>query len=195
MVEIHPQVINGNWLRGIALDFHTTSSTPAGPNEYGHMQYSTVRPPIAELLYQLKYKSDMAAAQGIIDTAGAYLNRSSAALDLIIPVPPSNPRTVQPVIVLADGVGKVANLPVVNCVTTTRATSQLKNVTDPEERRKLVDGLYAVDARYTEGKNVLLFDDLYRSGSTLNAITDVVLSQGRAASVRVLTITKTRSNQ
>ncbi len=35
---------------------------------------------------------------------------------------------------------------------------------------KLVDGLYAVDPAHTAGKNILLFDDLFRSGTTMNAI-------------------------
>ena len=48
---------------------------------------------------------------------------------------------------------------------------------------------------HTTGKNVLLFDDLFRSGATMNAITDVLLNQGQVTSVSVLTITKTRSNQ
>jgi competence protein ComFC len=98
-------------------------------------------------------------------------------------------------LVLANGIGTAVNLPVVQCITTTRATTQLKGVTDPAQRKELVDGLYAVDPQYTAGKNVLLFDDLFRSGTTLGAITDVLLKEGKAASVRVLTITKTRSNQ
>ena len=92
MVAIHPQKIDGKWHSGIALDFHTTSSTPIGHNEYGHMQFDTVRPEIAELLYQLKYKGNQAAAQGIVATAAAYLQPHRTRFDLIIPVPPSTAR-------------------------------------------------------------------------------------------------------
>jgi competence protein ComFC len=113
----------------------------------------------------------------------------------MIPVPPSNARLVQPVLLLAHGIGRAVGLPVIECVTATRSTTQLKGVTDPEKRKELVDGLYVVDPQYTAGKSILLFDDLFRSGTTMNAITDVLLQQGQAASVRVLTITKTRSNQ
>ena len=42
------------------------------------------------------------------------------------------------------------------------------------------------------GKNVLLLDDLYRSGATLTVATEVLLEAG-AKSVVVLTLTKTRS--
>lgn len=194
-VEIHPQKIEGRWQSGCALDLHTTSSIPIGPNEQGHMQFQTVRPPIAELLYQLKYRSDQTAVSVIVETAADFLAPHRQKFDLIIPVPPSTPRTIQPVIVLANGLGAAVRLPVVNCITTTRSATQLKGVSDPEQRKGLLDGLYAVDAVHTTGKNILLFDDLFRSGSTMNAITDVLLKQGMAASVFALTITKTRSNQ
>lgn len=195
MPAINPQKIAGNWKSGIALDFHTTSSTPIGPNQFGHMQFETVRPEIAELLYQLKYKHDQTAAHGIVEAAATFLRPHRAKFDVLIPVPPSTVRAIQPVLVLANGIGTAIGLPVIDCVTATRPTTQLKAVTDPGKRKELVDGLYAVDARHMRGRNVLLFDDLFRSGSTMNAITDVLLRQGQAASVRVLTITKTRSNQ
>lgn len=195
VVTINPQRISGNWMFGIALDVHTTSSTPTGPNQSGHMQFDTVRPKIAELLFQLKYRNNQAAARGIIDAAATFLRLHRTKPDIMISVPPSSVRPIQPVLVLANGIGAAIGLPVVKCVTTTRPTMQPKSVTDREKRQELLDGLYAMDSRQTANKNILLFDDLFRSGSTLNAITDVLLRQGRAASVRVLTITKTRSNQ
>jgi competence protein ComFC len=112
---------------------------------------------------------------------------SGVALDL-------HTRALQPVIVLAEGIGAALGVPVLSCITTTRPTTQLKNVTDPEERKKQVDGLYQVDAMQTEGRNILLFDDLFRSGTTMNAIADELLGSGKAAVVRALTITKTRSS-
>jgi competence protein ComFC len=195
IVEIHPQEITGIWTKGVALDLHTTSSTPIGENQFGHMQFDTVRPAIAELLYKLKYQSDRNAASNIIATAADFLKPHCQKFDIIIPVPPSSMRAIQPVLVIATGIGAVLNIPVLNCVSTTRPTAQLKSVTDPEERKKLLHGLYAVDSEVTNGKNILLFDDLFRSGSTMNAITAVLLNEGRANTVRVLTITKTRSHQ
>lgn len=195
MIVLNPQKIEGRWKSGIALDFHTTSSTPIGHNEFGHMQFDTVRPEIAELLYQLKYHGNQAAAPKIAAAAATFLQPHRTKFDLMIPVPPSTVRVVQPVFVLADGIGAAIGLPVVKCITATRSTIQLKGVTDPEKRKELLDGLYTVDADQTTGKRILLFDDLFRSGSTMNAVTDVLLTQGRASSVSVLTITKTRSNQ
>ena len=114
---------------------------------------------------------------------------------MLIPVPPSTQRAVQPVTIIAKGIGVAIGLAVVDCITTTRPTTQLKGVTEISKRQELVTGLYAVNHAHVSDKNILLFDDLFRSGTTMNAITDVLLQQGRASSVRAFTITRTRSNQ
>lgn len=195
MVAINPQKINGNWLAGYALDFHTVSSAPIGHNETGHMQYDTVRTEIGELLYQLKYRNNLPAAQGIIKAAAEFLRPFLHEFDLIVPVPPSKTRPIQPVLVLANGIGAATGLPVMPSVAITRPSLQLKEITAPEKRKELLDGLHTVNASDTVGKNILLCDDLFRSGATMNAVTDVLLRQGQAASVCALTITRTRSNQ
>lgn len=141
MIPIHPQKIEGRWLFGVALDWHTTSSTPIGPNEAGHMQFDTLRPQIAERLYQLKYQGNDAAAHEIIAAAATYLRPHRTKIDLIIPVPPSTPRAVQPVLLLAAGIGAALGLPVANSVTTTRTPSPLKNIPDATHRQALLNGL------------------------------------------------------
>ena len=78
-----------------------------------------------------------------------FLGPRRGKFDLIIPVPPSTQRAIQPVLVIATGIGKALGVPVVSCVTTTRPTTQLKGVTDPEERKALLEGLYAVDKAET----------------------------------------------
>ena len=196
MIPITPHPIRGNWQHGVALDVHTRSSTHVGVDEYGHAKFENVRSEAGELLYQLKYRWNPNAAKELVDVAVAYLNsRKSNFFDTIVPVPPSTPRTVQPVILLANAIGSAINIPVAQCVTRSRATPQLKNVSDPEERKTLLQGLFAVDERQTAGKKVLLFDDLFRSGATMNAVTDALLKQGRASAVFALTITSTRINR
>lgn len=195
MAAINPRKITGKWRSGVALDVHTLSSVYLGVNEAGHEIYDTKRSEMGELLYRLKYRGDMAAAKDIIDTASAYLKPHQTKFNLIVPVPPSGIRSLQPVITVANGIGLALNLPVIECVTTTRPTTQLKGVIDPEKRKELLAGLYQINAVQTKGKNILLFDDLFRSGSTMNAITAALLKDGGAASVRALTITCTRSNQ
>jgi predicted amidophosphoribosyltransferase len=194
VTKINPQRIYGNFVSGVALDLHTLSSTYLGVNESGHEVYDTVRSEVGELLYRLKYRADQAAGLEIARVASEFIIRQKFKFGLLVPVPPSAARALQPVIFVANAIGASVPLPVANCITTTRATEQLKGVTDKERRKELLKGLHAVDAKQTRGKDILLFDDLFRSGSTLNAITDLLMGDGKTASVRVLTITKTRSN-
>lgn len=195
MAAINPQKIAGNWRAGVALDIHTLSSTHLGTNEHGHPIFDTKRSELGELLNRLKYHADQKVVPEIVETAVTFLKPHRSKFDVIVPVPPSAVRAVQPVILLAEGIGAGLGLPVVSCITTTRDTKQLKEVTDPAQRKELLDGLHAVDASKTKGRNILLFDDLFRSGATMNAITDILKQTGGAASVRVFTITRTRSNR
>ena len=73
MAKINPQTIAGQWKAGIALDVHTLSSTYLGVNEHGHEVYDTTRSEVGQLLYRLKYRSDMVAANEIVTTAAEYL--------------------------------------------------------------------------------------------------------------------------
>jgi competence protein ComFC len=192
---INPRKIVGKWISGYALDLHTISSVHLGINEFGHDVFDNTRSELGELLYKLKYRGDRSAAAPIIEAAAGFLKPSLAKFDLIVPVPPSAARAVQPVIILANGIGEELNLPVADCVSHTRAAAELKGVMDRQRREQLLDGLYAVDRARTKGKSILLFDDLYRSGATMNAITKLLMGPGKARGVRVLTITKTRTSQ
>ena len=91
--------------------------------------------------YQLKYQDNRAAAAEIIAATVAYLRPHRTKIDLIIPVPPSTPRAVQPVLLLAVGIGAALGLPVANSVTTTRTPSPLKNIPDATHRQALLNGL------------------------------------------------------
>jgi competence protein ComFC len=195
LVSINPQRIVGNWQSGVVLDIHTLSSTYLGVNEYGHDVYDTKRSEIGELLYRLKYNSDLKAAEEIVRTAAEYLKPHRAKFDLIVPVPPSGQRIVQPVITIANGIGAALNVPVAACISTTREATPLKGVQDVDRRKELLKGLHAVDPAHTTGRNVLLFDDLFRSGATMNAITELLKADGKACCVRAFAITRTRSKQ
>src|ERR1700746_2652967 len=103
LAKINPQRIVGKWQGGGGLGLHPPRSIYLGVNEFGHEVYDTTRSEIGELLYRLKYKGDMAAAEEIIDAAAAYLVPHRDKIDVIVPVPPSGARVGQPVITLARG--------------------------------------------------------------------------------------------
>lgn len=195
MTQFTERDIKGAWKQGYALDVQTISSVFVGYSETGRPRFDTTRSEVGELLYKLKYQADKTAVDPIANAAVMLLTRWKPGVDLVVPVPPSTQRAVPPVLLVAQAIAKMGNKPCIDCVKTTREpTKQLKNVTDLEERKKLLDGFYTVDPNITKGKRILLLDDLYRSGATMNAITETLLGQGEAASVVALAITCTRSN-
>lgn len=195
----HGLPLDGKWKQGFALDLHTTESTLIRTDESGHDVFDTLRPPIAEDLFQLKYRKDNRRVEKIALQASHFLDKykSGWQLDLIIPIPPSDQtRSFQPVYELAKTIGKKCSLPVdFDILKKIKPTSELKSIGDAEKRREILKDAFNVAPNSLEGKDVLLFDDLFRSGETLLAATDVILKMGKARNVYVLTITKTRSKR
>ena len=68
-------------------------------------------------------------------------------------------------------------------------------IEDQIKRKEILKDAFSINLNALNGKDVLLFDDLYRSGETLNAVCDIIMNKGKARGVYVLTITKTRSKR
>lgn len=196
MAAINPRRIPGNWRQGYVLDFHTLSSEFLGYDEYGRPQFETKRTEIGELLYRLKYKSDRSACASLVEAAAQFLASRRLALDYVLPVPPSKPRVFQPVQEIAKGVSTQLGVAYRDdLIRKTKETPQLKNVFDFNERSNALESAYTIQQPLLlNGKTVLLFDDLYRSGATMNAIADALYAQGKVANVYAFALTKTRSN-
>ena len=196
MADVVPMKIPGRWHEGYALDYHTLSSVYIGDNEYGHPEFDTKRSEVGELLYWLKNRTDRAVVPEIVEAAATFLGSWNPGVEAIVPVPASRARAFQPVMLLGEALAKQLGLPfAIDWVRKTREISELKNVYDYGERIRLLAGAHEVDKAKVDGRRVLLFDDLYRSGATLNAITEGLYDQGGAGEVFALTITRTRTNR
>jgi predicted amidophosphoribosyltransferase len=185
--------ISGPWNKGLAFALHTTSSNYLGVDETGHDRFENTRSQMGELVYRLKYHRDRAALDPIVallDGIGGL-----ETFDLFLPIPPTDKsRRFQPVTEIAEALGKNRRVAVRDDILLKKAGgAQLKNVSDPAERERLLrDSIFVGSPAQVDGKRVLLVDDLYRSGATLAAATQV-LRQAGASYIGVLTMTKTRS--
>jgi predicted amidophosphoribosyltransferase len=191
-MTLHPQTIKGSWRSGIVLDWHTVGSELIGADEFGHPIFETTRTEIGELLYQFKYRSNRRAFEKLIAIAAERLAGSRGKFDLVLPVPPSNPSRTVTQRIAAGLAGTLAAATSTTALTKVRATNELKSVTDPEKRKELLTGVFAADAKQLCGKRVLLVDDLYRSGATLEAATQAAYTQGKASDVCAFAVTRTR---
>lgn len=151
---------------------------------------------MGELIYQFKYRQDRTAVNKIIALLQGI--KGIEKFDAIIPIPSTNKtRAYQPVDEIARALGAQRGVDVLIGFLEKKAGGQeLKGVDDPDERHKLLaNAIFIAGDRDISGENVLLVDDLYRSGATLNAATDILYKKAEVSSVSVLTMTKTRSKR
>ncbi len=186
--------IQGPWVEGYVLDYHTISSTPTGDPYY---RFDTKRTELGELLYRLKYQSDRSGFSALVDTAEDFIRKRwqpSPPFDCIAPAPPSvTTRKTQPVVELARELGLRLGIPVSeDAVLKMKATSQMKNIDDWLERQKVLEEAIQKGPGDLKGKRVLLIDDLIESGSTLRRVAEVLLKEGGASAVCALALTRTK---
>ena len=188
-IEIHPRRLSGPWDDGYALDVHTLSSVPIGPNHFRHMQFDTKRSPVGELLYQLKYRGDQSGVEPLAEVAVAFV-KPIWRVDAVVPVPPSTVRKSQPVMAMADAIAAQLGVPIcAGCLTKVKQTPQLKDITDYDKRKEVLAGAFAVDRTLTADRVLLLFDDLHGSGATAGHVAEILKQDGKARAVYLLTLT------
>lgn len=197
-METNPKQILGNWAHGWALDRHTLSSRSGGDNSK-YARFSTERSELGEALFKLKYQGDRTRIGPIAAVVAAFVRSRSELADIraILAVPPSDSRrSFQPVGAIAAAVGDMLGMPAPDdYLLKTKVTQPLKNMDDKRERRTELAGAFGVADQRFAGMHLLLFDDLYRSGETLKAVTVALLFDGRAGNVSVVALTATRTRK
>ncbi|HXG53231.1 MAG TPA: ComF family protein [candidate division Zixibacteria bacterium] len=157
----------------------------------------TDRAPLREVLHRFKYGRKIALGKplGRLMALGCAGFLAQYASDLIVPVP-LHPRRLRwrgfnQSVVLARQVSRVYAVPLdpfaLRRVKETPPQTQLSE----EERRRNVRGAFAVrEGAELEGRRVLLIDDVYTSGATVNECARALLRAG-AEEVCVLTLART----
>ena len=196
LLDINPKPIGGSCFAGWAMDLHTLSSIPLDPD---HHVFDTKRSEIGEAVYNLKYRDDRSWVSPIASTIAAFVayREDFAGVKAVLAVPASNLlRAFQPVPAIASAIGQILELPVpVDYILKTRETIPLKGIDDQQRRHEaLQDAFRVADERFA-GAHVLLVDDLFRSGETLDAVAAILVSQGKVGKVSVVTATMTRSRR
>lgn len=164
-----------------------------GEDEYGHPKYDTLRTEIGELIYQLKYNSKINAINDIMNIIKPYLDQwnISDKIDIIIPVPPSKGRRVQPVFLIAKEIARYLNIPINTQVIKKINTKQLKDVSS-QDKISNINSSIVKEKHFIKKVNILLIDDLYDSGATLTEIVNVLRTDDNIYKIYVLTMTKTK---
>ena len=189
-MKTNPQELKGNWTKGWALDMHSTAATSrAGCG------FEMVRTEMGEAIFLLKYRGQIEQLEVISDVVTEFIRAKAINPDVLIGTQPSIVRTFQPVAALASSIGKKLGVPVsTDYLVKVKDTPPAKELDSNERKLQLRDAFRIESAKY-RGKTVLLFDDLFGSGDTLNAITATLFDQGGVAKVCVVTATMNRTRR
>jgi competence protein ComFC len=193
VVKSNPIKLPGPWVGGYALDLYSISSTFLG-YDGSIPRFDTKYTEVGELVNRLKYRGDSAALPSLVDTAERFVKGLNWTFDCIVPVPPSVTRKTQPVSEIARGLASRFGVPVCdNAVVKTKATPPMKAIDFPVERANMLHNVFRAEPNEVRAKRVLLLDDLFEYGSTVGAVTNVLLTEGEAAAVYLLALTRKRT--
>ncbi len=192
-MDVNVKIINGNWHAGYTLDKHVKSSVFIGENQYGHPEFDTVRTDVGEAMYQLKYKNDCKKIPFLVDAFIENLKSKLSSVGFIVPMPPSKRRTFQPLTELAKEIAKKMDVPLCENILIKKViTPQMKDVESIEEKIKVLATAFSInDEIRSEGCwDVLLIDDLYGSGTSLNAAAQTLKTYSKVKNIYVAAFTR-----
>ncbi|OGO33336.1 MAG: hypothetical protein A2Z16_10480 [Chloroflexi bacterium RBG_16_54_18] len=176
----HPRHLIGVWQSGWSLGFHS---------QFSGDQWSRSR--VGDLVYRLKYQSDRSVLSELVEIAHELFSQHPELIevDAILPVPSTSNRAFDPVLAFCDALSERIERPAIAVLRKTRATLPQKEMKTMAQKRNNVAGAFSLNETL-KGKRILLVDDLFDSGETLNEITRLLMRSG-IKSVCVLTLTST----
>ena len=167
---------------GIALAFHTFIQN----GEHVHTE-------VGDRVHAFKYRGEKAQAEWLLERALKILagHPSFKEIDAVGFVPSTEAsRPYLPVPLFAENLRQRLGVQAVGQLRKTRATRPQKEMVTMEQKRRNVAGAFAVNEPGAKGQRILLIDDIYDSGATINECARVLKAAG-ATKVYALTLTKT----
>jgi len=194
-MNVNLMQIPGNWDLGYVLDWHVESSEFLGHNQFGRAEFDTKRTEIGEAIFQLKYRNDTSKIDPFAETMVQNLKSAFQSASFVVPMPPSKSRGTQPAVELAKKVAEKMELPLFENILMKRGTTpQMKDFGSKEERVKALMGCFYInDGIKNNGSwDVLVIDDLYSSGASLSAATQVLRTYQKVSKIFVAAFSRTK---
>lgn len=131
------------------------------------------------MVYSLKYGEAKYIARTMAEfMAEMFLQRCNEKIDFIIPVPLSKQRMksrgYNQAELLAKHLSDILNIPMNCCIARTKDTPTQTHLTREERKENLLDAFDCINKENLKDKNVLLVDDVFTTGATMNEITKVL---------------------
>ncbi len=167
---------------GTALAFHTFIQN----GEHVHTE-------VGDRVHAFKYRGEKVQVEWLLERALKMLAERPPfkEIDAVAFVPSTDAnRPYLPVPLFAENLRQRLGVTAICQLRKTRVTRPQKEMVTLEQKRRNVAGAYAVHESSVKEQRILLVDDIYDSGATINECARVLKAAG-AAKVYALTLTKT----
>lgn len=193
-MKVNVQQIDGNWDLGYSLDKHVLSSVFLGYNQWGHPEFDTTRTEAGEALFQLKYRFDYSQIPIIGAQMYESLSGYFSSASFVIPMPPSIARSRQPAIEIARELAKNMGIPCEeHLLVKTSNTPQMKDIESREKKVEALVNAFSINDQLGEGLfDVLVVDDLFDTGASLEAATIILRGYNKIRNIYVAVVTRKR---
>lgn len=184
--------LQGPWNAGWALNKHMLRSTYLGDDEYGRARFESVRTDVGEATYQLKYRQDWGQAQHLARALLDHVVPKFAEIGFIVPMPASTARARQPVTEVAQALGALSGISVFPDLLRKASNGKsLKDLQTKEEKIEAIGDSFTVHdtIQGTGPWNVLVVDDLFHTGASMEAACAALRKYPKVRSVYVAALT------
>ncbi|WP_039056652.1 ComF family protein [Enterobacter sp. Bisph1] len=194
-MQVNIKEISGNWDFGVVMDKHSKRSIFTGNNQWGYNSFDTARTEVGEALYQLKYQSDWNKVGPLAECLYIEAYPLFERVGFIVPMPASTIRPRQPVTDIAKALAQRANRPCFDklLINTSlgAADASSKNLhTKQQKVAALANRFYVNPVISKQGCwNVLLIDDIYHTGASMEAACATLRDYNRVNKIFVAALT------
>jgi competence protein ComFC len=154
---------------------------------------------LGEYLYRFKYHQDEKCGQVLASCLKQFMDNNLMEYDIdittIVPMTLTGRMFKIMEYILTQPVVRLPGSFLPRLLVRRKITGQAKEIRGVRRKREVVRNLYKVNENFeTKDKNILIFDDIYDSGATLNECARI-LKEGGANNVMAITLVKTRRGQ
>lgn len=184
--------IFGEWSRGFVLDQHSIASRPDGQYANGVPRFDTDYTEVGKAVNLLKYHGDFKQIPGLASAVCRHIVPNFGNIDLVIPMAASTKRARQPVNALAAYIARKLKISAAKGFLVKAPGSQpLKDLSTREEKDIALQGKLSLSGELAGGGPyaVLLVDDLYETGASLDAACRVLRECEKISAVYVAALT------
>jgi len=147
---------------------------------------------LREIIHHLKYSDRVSLAKPLGDILKECLQKEKFQGDAVVPVPLHRSRERIRGFNQAELIAMRTGLPILNRILRRRKNTPSQTGLTRSERKRNLAGAFEL-RRDVHGRKIILVDDVYTTGSTMNEIART-LKHGGAERVEVLTVARVASN-